>query len=1175
MQEIGQLILVTTFLVTLATAVTAAIGAITKRQTWMRGARHGLFAVGLMCIAMAVILTHGFLTHAFESKYITQYSERAMPLVYKLAAFWGGERGALLFWVTSLAVFSNIAVQTKRNRSAEYLSWVTSLLAMAILFFLILMVFQTSPFDTWMAQEAPTDGQGLNPLLQNPVMAFHPPSLLTGYILFTIPFAFGMAALITKKLDDEWIADTRRWTIVSWAFLTVGLLLGCRWAYMEIGWGFWWMWDAVENAGLVPWFTATAFLHSVMIQERRGMLKRWNVVLLALTFLLTIVGTWMTRSQIIVSIHAFADSELSDYFLWYMAIIFVFSVVLISRRWKSLRSEAHIESFMSREAMFVLNNIIFVFCAAVVLYGTLMGKFTESETVRNLFGLEEPVVWDEEKFNQVFVPIGIALLAVLGVGPLISWRKATARNFRKNFMWPLAWGSLMTLVGAAIVLVSESAANARVHQIDFSAGYEIWAKGLDTGDWISILVYWMCAFVLFSVGREFHIAAKVRKAQGLGGYWGSTLVVLFKNPRRYGGYIVHAGVIFMFLAFTGKAFKHEEKDRHMAVGDTHLVDRYALSLVDRDHYYSNEEGCVVSDATFVVMPLRSTVSEGSVKRLEKWLGERKVSTFHVRTQYDEPFMEVRLKDAVERRALVADYFLARHFAKEYALDTAARGPLTEVWQFRDGKLVNEVPMHAMEKLRAARDSFAAAAIPGVTAELRAGTAELTLRFRDKPTQELFAARLGGARVPDWVLSLRDDEETGAVSVVDRMTGQTLVPESRYYKSKNTSTTEVAIGGEDFLVDLYVSMQPDMGRPYVKVFTVVFPLVNFLWIGGLCMLLGAVICLTPRWLARAVSSFVSSGKVPSEVPVTVEGFEPAHARIAVGEGEVVATQSVSTKVVRTGVMVLIAIIGAVVLAGAAHADSGKPEPTGFEPPQSEPGDDLLQTLDCGCPLPPGELRPVALGDATCSCEGATRDRRIALDLLSQQAPSDVASGRAKYLVLSQIIEVDRAFETRIRFEPEALTHLLKTTRTTCPGEYLMTLEATRATCSHRMRWVQTFRLLLAAGVSEDDIFAFYLADNNANQDGGPWEAHVLRTSDEQVVSYWLPAVAVLGVLLVIGLIVWRNRRRALAAGRMPSVEAGRFDAPPDARLSREARGEKASLSVGDRDRLRDELEAYDA
>ncbi len=1168
MQELGQLLLVATFFVTLATGTTAAIGALTQRNAWMRAARHGLLAVGLMTVAMAIVLTHGFLTHAFESNYIYEYSERAMPFVYKLAAFWGGERGALLFWVTSLAIFSNIAVLTKKDRSAVYLSWVTTLLSAAILFFLVLMVFQTSPFDTWIAQDVPADGRGLNPLLQNPVMAFHPPALLTGFILFTIPFAFGMAALITNKLDDEWIADTRRWTIVSWMFLSVGLLLGCRWAYMEIGWGFWWMWDAVENAGLIPWFTATAFLHSVMIQERRGMLKRWNVILLALTFLLTIVGTWMTRSQIIVSIHAFADSELSDYFVWYMVIIAVFAAALIGLRWRSLRSEAHIESFMSRESMFVWNNVVFVFCAAVTLWGTLIPKFSEWQWVRDLFSLAEPIVWDEDKFNRVFVPIGLVVLVILGIGPLISWRKATAKNFRKNFMWPLAWGSLVTLLIATIAIVYEAATNARVHNVGFGQGLGIWVDGLDGGDWVSILVYWMCAFVLFSIAREFHIAAKVRKAQGLGGYWGNMLVVLFKNPRRYGGYLVHAGIVFMFFAFTGKAFKHEEKDRLMALGDTHIVHRYALSLVDRDHYYSTEVGCVVTDATFVAMPLKSTVAEASVERTEKWLADRKSGVFHVRTQLDEPFMEVRFKDGAERRALVTDYFLAREFTKRFAKEPRVREGLSELWRFTDTRLSEAPGSYVMEKLQAARDAFAASGI-GVTPELKKGTFELWLHFADKGAQDAFALRVANARVPEWVLAVRDDEEQGAVTIVDRDTGDVLKPESRYFRSKNTSTTEVAIGHEDFLVDLYISMQPDMGRPYVKLLTVVFPLVNFLWIGGLLLLLGSAICLTPRWLARAVSSFVSGGRAP------VTAAEVVHEPVGdVPEGSYAREAEMAPKgsLGRTLVMVLLLVVGAAIVAawgGAAHA-APQPEPTGFAPPKGDPGEDMLQALDCSCALASGQLRPVALGDAACVCPEAERDRRVALDLLSQQAPNDVASGRAKYLVLKAIVEIDPAFEPRIRFDEARLRELMTTTRTTCQGEYLMTLEATKATCSHRMRWVHLFRLLLAAGVDNEHVFDYYLADNNVNQPNGPWEAHVLRTSEEEVVSFWVPAGIVAALLLVIVVVIVRNRRRALRAGRTPSVEVKAL--VPDG--SRETRAPVA-LTKGDRDRLREELEAFDA
>lgn len=886
------------------------------------------------------------------------------------------------------------------------------------------------------------------------------------------------------------------------------------------------------------------------------MLKRWNVILLSLTFLLTIVGTWMTRSQIIVSIHAFADSELSDYFLVYMIVIALFATWLIARRWGALRSEARIESFMSREAMFVLNNVVLVFCFVVTLWGTLMPKFTSF--------MEHPIMWTEDDFNLVFVWIGLALLVLLGIGPLISWRKATARNFQKNFMWPLAWGSLATLAGAILVIVLESLANARVHGISFGEGFGIWAGGLDAGDWMSIIVYWLCAFVIFSIVREFHVAARVRKAQGLGGYWGNWLVVMFKNPRRYGGYVVHAGVVFMFFAFTGKAFKHEEKDRLMAVGDTHIVDRYALSLVDRNSFYSKEEGCAISDATFVAMPLRSTVAESSVQRLTQWLGDRKTGPFHVTTTLDEPFMQVRVKDPAARRALVADYFLARHFKRDFRREDAARTELGQTWVFKDRRLLQS-PMTqggAMQKLRAARDALTAAALTGVHVELTPGLAELRLRFSDKASQEAFDQRVGAAAVPDWVLALSDDEESGAVAVVDRRTGDVLVPESRFYESKSTSTTEVAISGEDFLVDLYVSMQPDMGRPYVKVFTVVFPLVNFLWIGGLLLLVGSLICLTPRWLSRAMTSLVSGRPIRSEAPEHAGGMEPAAARVA--EVEPAARGSIG----RTVAMIVVALVGAAFFVSAARAAERKAEPFGFSPPRGDPGADLWQALDCACPQPPGTLRPPALGDAACACPEAERDRAVAVDLLSMKAPADIASGRAKYLVLAELIAVDPVWETRIRYEPAELERLLKTIRTTCPGEYLMTLEATRATCSHRMRWVREFRHLLAAGVSEEDVFAFYLADNNANQPGGPWQAYELRASEETVLSFWVPASAVAGVLALVLVVILRNRRRARDRAAAPT------DVGPEVEREREARVDTA-LAARERERLRDELEAFDA
>ncbi|MEC9071470.1 MAG: cytochrome c biogenesis protein CcsA, partial [Myxococcota bacterium] len=395
--------------------------------------RYGLYAAALLYVAMSLVLLHGFLTHDFSNKYITAYSDRSMPTLYLMASFWGGEKGALLLWTTSLSIFGAISIHTRRTREPVYLSWALAVLALAIFFFDVLMVFESNPFEVFVTSAGPMDGKGLNPLLQNPTMAFHPPSLLTGYIAFTIPFAFGMAALITGKLDAQWIADSRTWTIISWCFLSVGLVLGALWAYEELGWGFYWMWDPVENAGFIPWLTGTAYLHSVMIQERRGMLRRWNVVLVCLTFLLTIFGTFLTRSQLIDSIHAFADSTLAIYFLWYMLIIGLISGALIAWRWKALRADHDIESLWSRESMFVMNNVFLVGSAFIVMWGTLFPKISELKSVQGAYNvfvgawngsvgsllgpmerLDQAVSLAEPWFNRVMTPIGLLLLLVMG-----------------------------------------------------------------------------------------------------------------------------------------------------------------------------------------------------------------------------------------------------------------------------------------------------------------------------------------------------------------------------------------------------------------------------------------------------------------------------------------------------------------------------------------------------------------------------------------------------------------------------------------------------------------------------------------------------------------------------------------------------------------------------------------
>ena len=460
MHDLGTALLYCAFLATLATGVLAYGGAALRSPGMLAASRHGLRTTWLVWLAMGACLFYGLLSHDFANKYIAAYTDQDMPLAYLIAGFWGGEKGALLFWTIALTTFSVVAVLRNRTQSQVFLGWVTGILATSILFFATLMVFESNPFEIFQAGAGPDDGKGMNPLLQNPLMAIHPPSLLTGYISFTVPFAFGFAALITGQLDSQWLRDTRKWTLVSWLFLSLGLILGGAWAYEELGWGGFWMWDPVENAGLIPWFTATAFLHSVMIQERRNMLKRWNAVLVCLTFLLTIFGTFLTRSQLIDSVHAFADSTLAGYFLWYMAVITVVSTIAIAIRWKALRADAELDSVMSREAFFVFNNVLLVGCAFVVLWGTLFGQISDAKPVQQLYNafasavghlglhlqpLTQKVQLGEPWFNQVMTPLGLAILLLTGVGPLISWRRATRKNFEKNIARPLVASALITL----------------------------------------------------------------------------------------------------------------------------------------------------------------------------------------------------------------------------------------------------------------------------------------------------------------------------------------------------------------------------------------------------------------------------------------------------------------------------------------------------------------------------------------------------------------------------------------------------------------------------------------------------------------------------------------------------------------------------------------------------------
>jgi cytochrome c-type biogenesis protein CcmF len=522
MANLGTFLLLASFVICAYAAVASVVGARRGSRRLIESGIGGLYLVAaLMAVATAVIV-NAFLTDDFSIRYVAQESEVLQPFWYKITAYWGGLNGSIMFWVFLLSVFGSIAVFVNRERHRELIPYVVATISTVEAFFLYLMVVHKNPFSTYLTQ-APIDGTGLNPLLQNYWMAIHPPSLYTGFVGMTIPFAFGLAALITGNLDDSWLRAVRRWTMFAWLFLSFGLMLGMIWAYEVLAWGGYWGWDPVENAAVLPWFTATAFLHSVMVQERRSMLRVWNVTLVILTFFLTIFGTFLTRSGVVASVHAFGDDpQLARLFSGFMIAILVFSFGMVIYRLPLLKARAELDSWVSREAAFLVNNWILLFCAFFVAFATMFPTLSEAVT-KTRMTVGPPF------FNKWMLPIGLILLFLTGLGPLLAWRKSTIQNLIHQFAFPA--GALVVTVAALVAL------------------------GLT--QWASLTCFALCAFVFATIVQEFWRGAKVRRKNT-----GSDLVtalvgLVARNKRRYGGYIVHVGIVLIFLGFAGNAYKRD------------------------------------------------------------------------------------------------------------------------------------------------------------------------------------------------------------------------------------------------------------------------------------------------------------------------------------------------------------------------------------------------------------------------------------------------------------------------------------------------------------------------------------------------------------------------------------------------------------------------------------------
>ncbi|MFL5936740.1 MAG: heme lyase CcmF/NrfE family subunit [Gaiellaceae bacterium] len=531
MADLGRAALFVSLGLAVYATVAGAWAARTHRRRLADSAGNALLAVlGSTAVASGVLLS-ALVRHDFSFSYVAQHTSTELPTGYSISAFWGGQEGSLLLWLLVLGAYSAAAVFLNRRRAPDLVAWAVPVLGAVSTFFAFMLVAVSSPFAT---QTAAAEGIGLNPSLQNPYMLAHPPLLYLGYVGLTVPFAFGIGALLSRQTDERWIVATRRWTLLAWTALGVGQLLGAHWAYVEVGWGGYYAWDPVENAALMPWLAATAFLHSVMIQEKRGMLKVWNLLLVILAFCLSLFGTFLTRSGVVNSIHSFTESPLGPWFLGFICLVTAASLALVFWRLPLLRSKTRLESLVSREAAFLYNNLLLVALCLTILWGVAFPMV--SELVQG-----EARTIGRPYYDFFLRTFGLPLLLLMGIGPLIAWRRASLRSLGRTFLWPAA-----IAVALGLVLVALGAGSS--------------TPGL--------VAYTFSAFVLATIGLEF-----VRGTRATGSF----TRLVSRNRRRYGGYIVHAAIVLLALGIAGSSGYGSTTERKLSPGQSMNVGGYTLA----------------------------------------------------------------------------------------------------------------------------------------------------------------------------------------------------------------------------------------------------------------------------------------------------------------------------------------------------------------------------------------------------------------------------------------------------------------------------------------------------------------------------------------------------------------------------------------------------------------------
>ena len=520
----------------------AGVGARTGRAALVESAQHAALGVFVLITACFALLTYAFLTFDFSVRYVATNTNLGTPFYYRITGVWGALEGSIILWSWMLALYTLIVVLRHRSTARELYPWALATMLGILAFFLLVMTVAAPPFQR--LTPVPADGRGLNPLLEDTGMITHPVALYLGFTGFTVPFAFAMAALATGRVGDAWLALTRRWAIVAWYFLSLGLLIGGWWSYHVLGWGGYWAWDPVENAAFMPWLTGTAFLHSVMIQERRRMLKLWNIVLVILTFGLTLFGTFLTRSGVIASVHAFTQGSIGALFLGFLALVMLTALGLVAWRWEAFRSQGELDSVVSRESAFLLNNVLLIAAAFTVFFGTVFPLL--SEAVRGV-----KVSVGAPFFNQVNVPLFLSLILLMGVGPLIAWRRASLENLKKNFLWPVVLG-----VAAA------------------AAAFALGVRSL-----LAALTFAATVFVGATIAIDFVRATRARRRAGeplpraMSG-------LLLRHNRRYGGFVVHLGILLVALGVMGSHAWSVQTETTLRRGETAELAGYRFRFDD-------------------------------------------------------------------------------------------------------------------------------------------------------------------------------------------------------------------------------------------------------------------------------------------------------------------------------------------------------------------------------------------------------------------------------------------------------------------------------------------------------------------------------------------------------------------------------------------------------------------